>query len=137
MFGGLVRGVPFHSTPGYHLSALPGRGCERLKDARISAWPFRPCAAAARPHFCAMQKHQVTLTEPLEAMVAAQIKSGRYNDYSAALQEAAWHYFVGTPDPFREYGVTQQEVDGAARRELSAIRKARKSGKLRAWTPPS
>lgn len=68
-------------------------------------------------------------------MVDAQVKSGRYKDFSAALQDAAWHYFFGAPSPFSDYGVTPSEVDRAAEHELASIRKDRKTGKLRPWKP--
>jgi hypothetical protein len=68
-------------------------------------------------------------------MVRAQVNSGRFKDFSAALQEAAWNYFFGPPSPFDEYGVTAKEVEQAARRDLTAIRKDRKSGRLKPWKP--
>ncbi|MCL5097617.1 MAG: hypothetical protein M1608_08830 [Candidatus Omnitrophica bacterium] len=82
-----------------------------------------------------MHRHNITLSEPVSDMVQAQVKSGRYKDFSAALQEAARHYFFGPPSPFEEYGVTPEEVERAAQRDLAAIRKDRKSGKLTPWTP--
>jgi len=68
-------------------------------------------------------------------MVQSQVKSGRYKDFSAALQEAAWNFFYGLPSPFEEYGVTPKEVEKAAQRDLAAIRKDRKAGKLKPWKP--
>ena len=68
-------------------------------------------------------------------MVKAQVRSGRYKDFSAALQDAAWNYFIGPPSPFEEYGVTSAQVERAARRDLATIRKARKAGKLKPWKP--
>ena len=68
-------------------------------------------------------------------MVQAQVRSGRYKDFSAALQDAAWNYFFGPPSPFEEYGVTSAQVDRAARRDLAAIRKDRKAGRLKPWKP--
>jgi len=82
-----------------------------------------------------MRRHNVTLSEPLSEMVRAQVKSGRYKDFSAALQDAAWHHFFGPPSPFEEYGVSPEEVEGAAERELAAIGRDRKAGKLKAWKP--
>ena len=75
-----------------------------------------------------MNRHNITLSEPVSEMVKAQVSSGRYKDFSAALQDAAWNYFFGPPSPFEEYGVTSAQVECAARRDLSAIRKARKVG---------
>ncbi len=82
-----------------------------------------------------MRRHNVTLSEPLSEMVRAQVKSGRYKDFSAALQDAAWNHFFGPPSPFEEYGVSPEEVERAAERELAAIRKDRKAGSLKAWKP--
>ena len=55
-----------------------------------------------------MNRHNITLSEPVSEMVKVQVKSGRYKDFSAAVQDAAWNYFLGTPSPFEEYGVTPQ-----------------------------
>jgi hypothetical protein len=78
-----------------------------------------------------MRRHNVSLSEPLSEMVRAQVKNGRFKDFSAAVQEAAWSYFFGPPSPFEEYGVTPEAVERAARRDLAAIRKDRKAGKLK------
>jgi len=82
-----------------------------------------------------MKRHSVTLSEPLSEMVRSQVKSGRYKDFSADLQDAAWNFFYGLPSPFEEYGVTPEEVEKAAERDLAAIRKDRKAGRLKAWKP--
>lgn len=82
-----------------------------------------------------MNRHNITLSEPVSEMVKAQVKSGRYKDFSAALQDAAWNHFFGPPSPFEEYGVTTEQVERAAQRDLTAIRKARKAGKLKPWKP--
>ncbi len=82
-----------------------------------------------------MNRHNITLSEPVSEMVKAQVKSGRYKDFSAALQDAAWTYFFGPPSPFAEYGVTSKEVERAAQRDLATIRKARKAGRLKPWKP--
>ena len=82
-----------------------------------------------------MRRHNVILSEPVSETVETQVKIGRYKDVSAALQDAAWNFFVGTPSPFEEYDVTPEEVERAAQRELAAIRKDRKAGKLKAWKP--
>jgi hypothetical protein len=65
----------------------------------------------------------------------AQVRSGRYKDFSAAIQDAAWHYFVEQPSVFAEYGVTAEEVETAAARDVAAVRRDRKAGKLKAWKP--
>jgi hypothetical protein len=82
-----------------------------------------------------VNRHNITLSEPVNEMVKAHVKSGRYRDFSAALQDAAWHFFYGLPNPFEEYGVTPEEVERAAQWELAAIRKDRKAGKLKTWKP--
>ncbi len=84
-----------------------------------------------------MHRHNITLSEPVSEMVRAQVKNGRYKDFSAALQDAAWNFFFGPPDPFDEYGVTPEEVERAAQRDLAAIRRDRKAGKLKPWKPGS
>jgi hypothetical protein len=80
-----------------------------------------------------MQRHNITLSEPVSEMVRAQVQSGRYKDFSAALQDAAWNFFYGPPSPFEEYGVTSAEVERTAQRDLAAIRKDRKAGRLKPW----
>ncbi|MGD0262517.1 MAG: hypothetical protein ABSD29_22360 [Verrucomicrobiota bacterium] len=82
-----------------------------------------------------MNRHNITLSEPVSEMVKAQVKSGRYKDFSAAVQDAAWNYFYGLPSPFEEYGLTPEEVERAAQRDLAAIRRDRKAGKLKPWKP--
>jgi len=82
-----------------------------------------------------MNRHNITLSEPVSEMVKAQVKSGRYKDFSAAVQDAAWNYFYGWPSPFEEYGLTPEEVERAAQRDLAAIRRDRKAGKLKPWKP--
>jgi len=82
-----------------------------------------------------MRRHSVTLSDPLSEMVRSQVKSGRYKDFSAALQDAAWNFFYGLPSPFEEYGVTPEEVEKAAERDLASIRKDRKTGQLKRWKP--
>ncbi len=39
------------------------------------------------------------------------------------------------PSIFEEYGVTPEEVEAAAVRELEESRRDRKAGKLKAWKP--
>lgn len=82
-----------------------------------------------------MRRHNITLSEPVSEIVRAQVKLGRYKDFSAALQDAAWNYFYGPPSPFEEYGVSPTEVERAVERDVAAIRKARKAGKLKPWKP--
>ena len=80
-----------------------------------------------------MHRHRITLSEPVNEMVKAQVKSGRYKDFSAALQAAARNYFTGPSSPFEEYGVPSAQVERAAQRDLASIRKALTAGKLKPW----
>lgn len=48
-----------------------------------------------------MSKRQILLTDTVVEVVEAQVNSGRYADFSAAIQDAAWHFFVGPPRPLR------------------------------------
>ena len=64
------------------------------------------------------------------AIIDSEIANGRYKDVSAALNDAAWHHFIGVPSPFAEYGVTAEEVERSARRDLGQIKADRKTGKL-------
>jgi hypothetical protein len=82
-----------------------------------------------------MNRHHITLSEPVSKVLRAQVKRGRYKDFSAAIQDAAWHYFIGQPSLFEEYGVTEEEVEKAAVRDLDEIRRDRKAGKLKPWKP--
>ena len=79
-----------------------------------------------------MEKHSITLSEPLSRTVEAQVKLGRYKDFSDAIQDAAWNYFVG-PTPFEEYGVTPAEVERAHKKVSAEVERERKSGKLKPW----
>ena len=81
------------------------------------------------------KSHPVTLSEPACALVEAVVASGRYRDFSAAVQDAVWRQFMGERAVFDEYGVTPAEVERSAQRDLAAIRKDRKTGKLKAWSP--
>lgn len=74
-------------------------------------------------------KH-VTITDAVAEVIAAEIQSGRYKDVSAALNDAAWHHFVGTPSPFTEYGVTASQVEASAKKDLEAIKADRQAGNL-------
>ena len=80
-----------------------------------------------------MNRHNITLSEPVSEMVKVQVKSGRYKDFSAAVQDAAWNYFLGSPSPFEEYGVTSEEVERRYRKTMAAIERERKTGKLKPW----
>lgn len=79
-----------------------------------------------------MKKHSITLSEPLTETVQAQVKLGRYKDFSDAIQDAAWNYFIGR-DPFAEYGVTPREVERSFKKTTAAVERERKAGKLKPW----
>jgi len=81
-------------------------------------------------YFSAVIAKHISLADPVAEAIAAQISSGRYKDLSAALNDAAWHYYIGLGSPFAEYGVTPEEVARSATKELAAIRADRKAGKL-------
>lgn len=83
-----------------------------------------------------MNRHNITLSEPVSETVKAQVRSGRYKDFSAALQDAAWNFFIGPPSPFEEYGVTPEQVERSYRKVLAQIERERKAGKLRLWKKP-
>ena len=80
-----------------------------------------------------MNRHNITLSEPVSEIVKAQVKNGRYKDFSAAVQDAAWNFFLGSPSPFEEYGVTPEEVERSYRRTMAEIQRERKAGKLKPW----
>ena len=80
-----------------------------------------------------MSKRQVVLSDAVAQMVETQVASGRYADFSSALQDAAWHFFVGPPSPFEEYGVTPEEVERSASKDLERIRHARATRSLKPW----
>jgi hypothetical protein len=82
-----------------------------------------------------MARHNVILSDQVSEAVRVQVKSGRYKDISAALQDAAWNYFFGPPSPFEEYDVTPEQVERVVQRDLEQIRKDRKGGKLKRWNP--
>jgi hypothetical protein len=77
-----------------------------------------------------MTAKHITLTNPVMDIIKSEISAGRYKDVSAALNDAAWNYFIGTPSPFSEYGVTPEEVEKSAGADLAAIKTARQAGKL-------
>jgi hypothetical protein len=82
-----------------------------------------------------MSKRRIVLTDAVAQVVENQVASGRYADFSSALQDAAWHFFIGPPSPFEEYGVTPEEVEHSAQKDLHRIRHARKTGTLKPWKP--
>jgi hypothetical protein len=81
-----------------------------------------------------MRRHNVTLSEPVSETVQSQVKSGRYKDFSAAVQDAVWNFFLGPPSPFEEYGVTPEEVEASYQKVCKQIDQERAAGKLKPWT---
>jgi len=71
-----------------------------------------------------MRRQSITLSGSASQMVQQLVKQGRYKDFSAAPQHAASNYRLSI-----------EEVDRAARRDLAALRKARKAGNLMPWKP--
>jgi hypothetical protein len=82
-----------------------------------------------------MSKRQIVLSDAVAQVVETQVASGRYADFSAAVQDATWHFFVGPPTPFEEYGVTPAEIERSALKDLERIRRGRKTGSLKTWQP--
>jgi len=82
-----------------------------------------------------MRRHNITLSEPVSETVKSQVKSGRYKDFSAAIQDAVWNFFLGLPSPFEEYGVTPEEVERSYERTVRQIDQERRAGKLKPWKP--
>jgi len=74
-------------------------------------------------------KH-ITLTNPVADIIEAEISAGRYKDVSSAINDAAWNYFIGAPSPFTEYGVTPEQVEKSAAKDLLEIKADREEGKL-------
>ena len=82
-----------------------------------------------------MRRRHVSLSPVIDRAIESQVKLGRYKDVSAAIQDAAWNYFVGTDSPFEEYGVTPAQVERAHKRVLAGLKRERSQGKLQPWTP--
>ena len=62
-----------------------------------------------------------------------EVKSGRYKDFSAAVQDALWNYFIGPHSPFVEYGVTPEQVERSYQRTVREIDQEHKAGMLKPW----
>jgi hypothetical protein len=82
-----------------------------------------------------MRRRHVSLSHVIDQAVESQVKLGRYKDFSAAIQDAAWNYFIGLESPFEEYGVTPKEVDRAHTKVLAEIKRGRREGTLKPWQP--
>jgi hypothetical protein len=82
-----------------------------------------------------MRRRHVSLSPVVDRAIESQVKLGRYKDFSAAMQDAAWNYFIGPDSPFEEYGVTPDEVERSYRKVMSEIKQERRTGKLKPWHP--
>jgi hypothetical protein len=82
-----------------------------------------------------MRRRHVSLSNVIDRTIESQVKLGRYKDFSAAIQDAAWNYFVGPDSPFEEYGVTPAEVERAHTKVLAGIKRERRKGILKPWRP--
>jgi hypothetical protein len=80
-----------------------------------------------------LKRHNLTFTEPVSETVQTQVKSGRYKDFSSAVQDAVWNFFLGPPSPFEEYGVTPDQVERAYQKTVREIDQERKAGSLKPW----
>jgi hypothetical protein len=78
-------------------------------------------------------KAEVTLSDAVAKMVESQVASGRYADFSAAIQDAAWNYFIGAPSIYQEYGVTPEEVERSGAIDDRRIDEAKARGELKPW----
>lgn len=82
-----------------------------------------------------MQRRHISLSPVVDRAIESQVKLGRYKDFSAAMQDAAWNYFIGLESPFEEYGVTPAQVERAYAKVAAEIKRERRGGKLKAWKP--
>ena len=82
-----------------------------------------------------MKRRHVSLSSVIDRTIDSQVKLGRYKDFSAAVQDAVWNYFIGPDSPYEEYGVTPKEVECAHAKVLAGIKRERREGKLKHWRP--
>ncbi len=82
-----------------------------------------------------MRRRHVSLSSVIDQAIESQVKLGRYKDFSAAIQDAAWNYFIGLESPFEEYGVTAAEVERAYQKVSAEVKHERRAGKLKPWQP--
>ena len=78
-------------------------------------------------------KAEVVLSDAVAKMIESQVASGRYVDFSSAVQDAAWNYFNGSPSIFEEYGLTREEVARSAKLDRERIAEAERRGELKPW----
>ncbi len=114
-----------------------------IRDTSGSFMPSPSAQSATQPqntidapytswHDMYMRSHHVTLTEPVSELIESQIASGRFKDFSAAMQEAAWNYFF-EKSPFEEYGVTPGQVASRYKRDVAETKRLKRAGKLKPW----
>ena len=82
-----------------------------------------------------MQRRHVSLSPVVDRAIESQVKLGRYKDFSAAVQDAVWNYFIGSGSPFEEYGVKPRQVERAHAKVMAEIKRERRAGKLKPWQP--
>lgn len=87
-------------------------------------------ASHKTPYYADMVAKHVSITDAVADVIEAEIQSGRYKDVSAALNDAAWHHFIGADSPFVEYGVTPAQVEKCVRADLRDIKRDREKGRL-------
>ncbi len=78
-----------------------------------------------------MKRHSITLTEEVSNLVAAQISTGRFKDFSAAVNALLYGALAGTDALWAEYGISPEEVERSAARTRRAIRAERRRGELK------
>ena len=80
-------------------------------------------------------KAEVVLSDAVAKVVESEVASGRYTDFSSAIQDAAWNYFMGSQSIYiyMEYGVTPAEVERSARLDDQKIEEAKARGELKPW----
>jgi hypothetical protein len=78
-------------------------------------------------------KAEVTLSDSVAKIVESQVASGRFADFSSAIQEAAWNYFIASPSIYEEYGVTPEEVERSGKIDDQRIEEAQARGELKPW----
>ncbi len=82
-----------------------------------------------------MRRRHVSLSPVVDRAIESQVELGRYKDFSAAIQDAVWNYFIGPESPFEEYGVTPEEVERSYQKVMAEIKEERRTGKLKPWRP--
>jgi Arc/MetJ-type ribon-helix-helix transcriptional regulator len=79
----------------------------------------------------AMKRHMITLSVQVRQLLEIQVRTGRFKDFSTAVNALLYTALVGTDAVYREYGVTPAEVEASAARVRRALRAERRAGRLR------